>query len=109
LPDTWRFSRYFRPRKKLRNPNRRIVKSLVARPPLRSFHCRLADARPDVATQQVATLPAVSQQGQSALKNVIAARQGVFESHVERVLARRRPASRRISHHLNNPETLTSE
>ncbi|QNQ99631.1 hypothetical protein BGI51_19375 [Pseudomonas oryzihabitans] len=66
------------------NLNRRIAKSLLVLSIASVFStAALADTRPDVATQQVATLPAISQQGQSAFRDVIAARQDLFEGHVD--------------------------
>ncbi len=66
------------------NLNRRIAKSLLVLTIASVFStAALADTRPDVATQQVATLPAISQQGQSAFRDVIAARQDLFEGHVD--------------------------
>ncbi|WP_323149961.1 YfdX family protein [Pseudomonas oryzihabitans] len=75
------------------NLNRRIAKSLLVLTIASVFStAALADARPDVASQQVATLPAISQQGQSAFKDVIAARQDLFEGHVDQAKQQLRAA-----------------
>ena len=64
------------------NLNRRIAKSLLVLTIASVFStAALADTRPDIATQQVATLPAISQQGQQAFMGVVAARQDLFEAH----------------------------
>lgn len=66
------------------NLNRRIAKSLLVLTIASVFStAALADPRPDIATQQVATLPAISQQGQQAFMDVVAARQDLFEAHVD--------------------------
>lgn len=66
------------------NLNRRITKSLLVLTIASVFStAALADTRPDIATQQVATLPAISQQGQQAFMDVVAARQDLFEAHVD--------------------------
>lgn len=66
------------------NLNRRIAKSLLVLTLASVFStAALADTRPDIATQQVATLPAISQQGQQAFMDVVAARQDLFEAHVD--------------------------
>ena len=66
------------------NLKRRIAKSLLALTIASVFStAALADTRPDIATQQVATLPAISQQGQQAFMDVVAARQDLFEAHVD--------------------------
>lgn len=66
------------------NLNRRIAKSLLVLTIASVFStAALADTRPDIATQQVATLPAISQQGQQAFMDVVAARQDLFEAHVD--------------------------
>ena len=66
------------------NLNRRIAKSLLVLTIASVFStAALADTRPDIATQQVATLPAISQQGQQAFMGVVAARQDLFEAHVD--------------------------
>lgn len=66
------------------NLNRRIAKSLLVLTIASVFStAALADSRPDVATQQVATLPAISQQGQQAFQEVIAARHDLYEGHVD--------------------------
>ena len=62
----------------------RIAKSLLVLTIAAVFStAALADTRPDIATQQVATLPAISQQGQQAFMDVVAARQDLFEAHVD--------------------------
>ena len=66
------------------NLNRRIAKSLLVLTIASVFStAALADTRPDIATQQVATLPAISQQGQQAFMDLVAARQDLFEAHVD--------------------------
>ncbi|MBB2895783.1 YfdX family protein [Pseudomonas sp. AS2.8] len=66
------------------NLNRRITKSLLVLTIASVFStAALANTRPDIATQQVATLPAISQQGQQAFMDVVAARQDLFEAHVD--------------------------
>ena len=62
----------------------RIAKSLLVLTLASVFStAALADTRPDIATQQVATLPTISQQGQQAFMDVVAARQDLFEAHVD--------------------------
>ena len=54
------------------NLNRRIAKSLLVLTIASVFStAALADTRPDIATQHVATLPAISQQGQQAFMDVV--------------------------------------
>ena len=66
------------------NLNRRIAKSLLVVAIASVFStAALADTRPDVASQQVATLPAISQQGQQAFMEVVAARQDLYDGHVD--------------------------
>ncbi|QDD88470.1 YfdX family protein [Pseudomonas oryzihabitans] len=66
------------------NLNRRFTKGILVVAIASLFSsAAFADTRPDVASQQVATLPVISQQGQKAFMDVVAARQDLFNGQTD--------------------------